>query len=68
MAVLTMPELLPAPMHCPHCAAAYKIVRVEAASDTPVDRIQCKNCGGDLESHEGAFLLKWFLTSPRKQG
>jgi len=63
-----MDKLSPAPMHCPHCGAAYKVVRVEAVTADPLpDKIPCKNCGGDLDTREGAFILKYFLISRRQR-
>ena len=48
------------PFHCPHCAAKYALVKVEAPS--PVDAtVRCISCGGLLDGRENAFILKYFL-------
>jgi len=48
------------PFHCPHCAAKYALVKVEAPS--PVDAtVRCISCGGPLDGRENAFILKYFL-------
>jgi hypothetical protein len=58
----------PGPKRCPHCNALYRVVRVEAVStEIPVRKIPCLNCGGDLDTRKGSYLLKWFLVSPRKR-
>jgi hypothetical protein len=60
--------LKPGPKRCPHCSALYRVVRVEAVSTViPVGKIPCLNCGGDLDTRKGSYLLKWFLVSPRKR-
>ncbi len=52
-------------MNCPHCAAAYRVVRVEAPSD-PVE-VTCRSCGGPLQARSGRFLLKYFLVDKRRK-
>jgi len=54
------------PFHCPHCAAKYALVKVEAPS--PVDaKVRCISCGGPLDGRENAFILKYFLVErPRR--
>jgi predicted Zn finger-like uncharacterized protein len=53
-------ELHPNPFQCPHCAAKYALVKVEAAS--PVNsKVRCVSCGGPLDGRENAFILKYFL-------
>jgi predicted Zn finger-like uncharacterized protein len=52
-------------MNCPHCGAAYKVVRLEAPSD-PVE-VACRSCGGPLPAREGTFLLKYFLVDKRRK-
>jgi predicted Zn finger-like uncharacterized protein len=48
------------PFHCPHCAAKYALVKVEALS--PVDAtVRCLSCGGPLDGRENTFILKYFL-------
>jgi predicted Zn finger-like uncharacterized protein len=50
------PNLFP----CPHCAAKYALVKVEAVS--PVNsEVRCISCGGSLDGRENAFILKYFL-------
>jgi len=51
--------------NCPHCGAAYKVVRVEAPSD-PAE-VTCRSCGGALPGREGQFLLKYFLVDKRRK-
>jgi predicted Zn finger-like uncharacterized protein len=50
---------------CPHCAAAYRVVHIEAQSD-PVE-IACRSCGGPLAARDGKFLLKYFLVDKRRR-
>jgi|SRR5690349_1621277 len=53
-------KLRPSAFHCPHCAAKYALVKVEAVS--PVEaKVRCLSCGGPLDSRENAFVLKYFL-------
>ena len=57
----SMTEKLPSnPFQCPHCAAKYALVKVEASA--PVDaKVRCISCGGPLDGRENAFILKYFL-------
>jgi len=49
------------PFYCPHCAAKYALVKVEALSP-PVDAtVRCISCGGPLDGRENTFILKYFL-------
>ena len=53
-------KLRPDPFQCPHCAAKYALVKVEALA--PVDaKVRCISCGGPLDGRENAFILKYFL-------
>ena len=45
---------------CPHCAALYKVVRVEADPPDECD-LTCPVCDGPLPASEGPFILKYFL-------
>jgi hypothetical protein len=55
------------PFHCPHCAAKYALVKVEAPS--PVDAtVRCISCGGPLDGRENAFILKYFLVERPRHG
>src|SRR6516225_8785452 len=46
---------------CPHCAAKYELVRVEAPQGLTIDReITCLSCGGPLHGRDGPFFLKYF--------
>ena len=68
LGALTMTEKLrESPFHCPHCAAKYALVKVEALS--PVDaKVRCISCGGPLDGREIAFILKYFLVErPRHE-
>ena len=60
-------KLRESPFHCPHCAAKYAPVKVEALS--PVDaKVRCISCGGPLDGRENAFILKYFLVErPRHE-
>jgi transcription elongation factor Elf1 len=54
--------------NCPACGSQYKVVRVEADPTASYGRIECRRCGGPLNSREGNFILKYFLVdNPRKQ-
>jgi hypothetical protein len=55
--------------HCPHCGVAYKIVRVEAdaAAAAPDEKVFCRNCDGELDARDGAFILKYFLVGPSRK-
>jgi DNA-directed RNA polymerase subunit RPC12/RpoP len=53
---------------CPNCQAQYRLVRVEAAPDTPYREITCRSCGAPLPAREGRYVLKYFLKDrPRAQ-
>ena len=68
-------KLRPNPFQCPHCAAKYALVKVEALAPealapealapealAPVDaKVRCISCGGPLDGRENAFILKYFL-------
>jgi len=63
-------KLRPDPFQCPHCAAKYALVKVEALAPealapealAPVDvKVRCISCGGPLDGWENAFILKYFL-------
>ena len=59
-------KLRPSPFHCPHCAAKYALVKVEAAA--PADaKVRCISCGGPLDGRENAFILKYFLVERSRQ-
>jgi predicted Zn finger-like uncharacterized protein len=54
--------------NCPNCGAQYRVIRVEADSSATYGRIECRHCGGPLDSGEGGFILKYFFVGkPRKQ-
>jgi len=53
---------------CPNCGSQYKVVRVGAEPGASYGGIECRRCGGPLNSREGRFILKYFLVDgPRKQ-
>jgi DNA-directed RNA polymerase subunit RPC12/RpoP len=53
---------------CPNCQAQYRLVRVEAAADTPDRKITCRSCGAPLQAREGRYFLKYILVDrPTKQ-
>ena len=59
-------KLRPSPFHCPHCAAKYALVKVEAVA--PADaKVRCISCGGPLDGRENAFILKYFLVERPRQ-
>ena len=60
-------KLAPAPFVCPHCAAQYKLVRVEATSSTLYREVVCLSCGAPLAAREGAYVLKYFLVQQPSQ-
>ena len=64
-------KLRPSPFHCPHCAAKYALVKVEALAPealAPVDaKVRCISCGGPLDGRENAFILKYFLVERPRQ-
>lgn len=41
------------PYACPTCGAEYKVVRVEAKTMVPEERLTCTKCGGPLNAREG---------------
>jgi hypothetical protein len=54
--------------HCPHCGVAYKVVRVEADPAAAADdKVLCRNCDGELDGRDGAFILKYFLVGPSRK-
>jgi predicted Zn finger-like uncharacterized protein len=53
-------KLRPSAFHCPHCAAKYALVKVEAVSPVGA-KVHCISCGGPLDGRENAFILKYFL-------
>jgi transcription elongation factor Elf1 len=64
-----MSEPLSSFFNCPACGAGYKVVRMEAPlSETSDEQVECRNCGGPLDAHDGAFILKYFLVGPSKKG
>jgi transcription elongation factor Elf1 len=63
-----MPTQPTSTFHCPHCGVAYKIVRVEAdAAAAADDKVHCRNCDGELDGRDGAFILKYFLVGPSRK-
>ena len=59
-------KLRPSPFHCPHCAAKYALVKVQAVA--PADaKVRCISCGGLLDGRENAFILKYFLVERPRQ-
>ena len=51
---------------CPNCGARYKIVRVEADSQSDDRPISCRKCGVPLQGREGSAVLKYFLIGQPK--
>jgi hypothetical protein len=64
-----MPKQAGTPFDCPHCAAKYRVIKIEATAAAVPDRqITCLSCGGPLHGRDGAFFLKYFLVDhPRKR-
>jgi predicted Zn finger-like uncharacterized protein len=57
---LRMTKVAPSSIHCPHCAAEYRVVRIEAPPSQ--DRaVECLSCGGPLPAREGALIVKYFF-------
>jgi transcription elongation factor Elf1 len=46
---------------CPHCGAGYKLVQVEADSETIDRQITCRKCGAPLQGRQGNVVFKYFL-------
>jgi hypothetical protein len=44
---------------CPSCEAEYKIITIEAPSDTPRSKIGCLRCDALFPSGEGSVVLKY---------
>jgi hypothetical protein len=53
--------------NCPHCAAAYKVVHVEAEDSSSDDEVTCLQCDGPLQGREDRFILKYFLVDRRRK-
>ena len=58
----------PASFTCSQCGAHYKVVRVQAESQSPDRLLPCKVCKQPLAATDGEDILKYFLISrpPRK--
>lgn len=61
---------MPAPttFNCPHCAALYKVVRIETPQVSVEREITCRRCGGPLQGREGRFILKYFFVDRPSPG
>lgn len=51
---------------CPHCGAAYEVVRAQAGPETVDREITCHRCGERLIGREGKDILKYFLVERPK--
>jgi hypothetical protein len=54
----------PVAFNCPSCEAEYKIITIEAPSDTPRSKIGCLRCDALFPSGEGSVVLKYILVEP----
>ena len=57
---------------CPGCEAEYKVVTIEASSDTLHGKIVCLKCDALFPAGEGRVFFKYFLVGwpsgrPRKR-
>jgi hypothetical protein len=52
---------------CPHCAAAYKLVHVEAEESATDPEILCLRCRGLLQGREDGFLRKYFFVDRKRK-
>ena len=52
---------------CPHCAASYQLVQVEAEDTTSDGEVTCPRCGGPLQGREGRFIRKYFLVDRERR-
>ena len=51
---------------CPNCGANYKVIRVEADSQSDNRQITCRKCGAPLQGRQGDIVLKYFLVNQPK--
>jgi hypothetical protein len=57
-------NLEPVAFSCPSCEAEYKIVTIQAPSDTPRSKIGCLRRDALFPSGEGRVVLKYILVKP----
>jgi hypothetical protein len=55
----------PTPFSCPSCEAQYKIVTIEAPSDTEHGKISCLRCDALFPSGDEGVFYKYFLVGER---
>jgi len=53
------------PFTCPHCAAAYNLVHIEAEESASDPEILCLRCGSPLPARKGGFLHKYLFVDRR---
>lgn len=59
----------PVAFACPSCEAQYKIITIEAPSDTSRSKVGCLRCDALFPSGEGSVVLKYILVgAPGKAG
>jgi hypothetical protein len=50
---------------CPHCAASYHLVHVEAEDAASDGEVACLRCRGPLPGREGRFIRKYLFVDRR---
>jgi hypothetical protein len=58
----------PIRFNCPSCEAEYKIVTIEAPSNTVHIKISCLRCDALFPSGDEAVFYKYFLVGGRPRG
>ena len=61
----TMSKSEPIAFNCPSCEAEYKIVTIEARSETEHGKISCLRCDALLPSGDEGVFYKYFLVGER---
>jgi hypothetical protein len=52
---------------CPHCAASYQLVYVEAEDTASDGELTCLQCDGPLPGRDGRFIRKYFLVDRKRR-
>jgi predicted Zn finger-like uncharacterized protein len=61
-----MPTSSVSRFRCPHCAASYHLVHVEAGGATGDSEVACLRCHGPLPCREGRFIRKYLFVDRRR--
>jgi hypothetical protein len=51
---------------CPHSAASYQLVQVEAGDTASDGEVACLRCHGPLPGREGRFVRKYLFVDRRR--